>query len=571
MTTHRAQLRAAVRDLSDRGLKCSAKWAAEQLVGLAGGPLDDEAGTSDAPMSPAEEVGSREEEDQLLLAKAYFDLNEFKRAAHALRVARGASGRFLRWYSLFLAGQKRQAEEEAEERSGGAGAPGSLLGKPRASNQHLPLLNAELTAARESEGLDGFGHYLHGIVLRELAQPALAREALLRAVSAYPCLWSAWTALSSLSGADEAPLELPDTWVASFFLAHQATEAHDSARAVSLYESLLVQWPRSLHVQSQLALARYNLRDFEEAQQRFEELLAEDPYRLDGVDTYSNILYVREEKRKLSALAHSCVSTDKYRPEACCVVGNYYSLKGAHEKAVLYFRRALKLDANFLSAWTLMGHEYVELKNTAAAVDAYRRAVEIDAKDYRAWYGLGQTYEILAMPFYALFYYRKATALRPYDSRMWCAMAGCYKQLHRRAEAIQCYHRAEKNDDREGIAFTELARLYRENGEDAQAAGYYERMVAQREAHGEAVGKELSEARVPRPQPATRRRKRARRRVQRSRDPRRSSSSAPTRRARATSTPRRPSASACSTSASPKGTKTARARDTPPTRPPRCE
>uniref|UniRef100_A0A7S3SU49 Cdc23 domain-containing protein n=1 Tax=Emiliania huxleyi TaxID=2903 RepID=A0A7S3SU49_EMIHU len=520
MTTHRAQLRAAVRDLSDRGLKCSAKWAAEQLVGLAGGPLDDEAGTSDAPMSPAEEVGSREEEDQLLLAKAYFDLNEFKRAAHALRVARGASGRFLRWYSLFLAGQKRQAEEEAEERSGGAGAPGSLLGKPRASNQHLPLLNAELTAARESEGLDGFGHYLHGIVLRELAQPALAREALLRAVSAYPCLWSAWTALSSLSGADEAPLELPDTWVASFFLAHQATEAHDSARAVSLYESLLVQWPRSLHVQSQLALARYNLRDFEEAQQRFEELLAEDPYRLDGVDTYSNILYVREEKRKLSALAHSCVSTDKYRPEACCVVGNYYSLKGAHEKAVLYFRRALKLDANFLSAWTLMGHEYVELKNTAAAVDAYRRAVEIDAKDYRAWYGLGQTYEILAMPFYALFYYRKATALRPYDSRMWCAMAGCYKQLHRRAEAIQCYHRAEKNDDREGIAFTELARLYRENGEDAQAAGYgsadcrdrsmhmsmtrpghvpqaagyYERMVAQREAHGEAVGKELSEA-----------------------------------------------------------------------------
>ena len=59
-----------------------------------------------------------------------------------------------------------------------------------------------------------------------------------------------------------------------------------------------------------------------------QELLAEDPYRLDGVDTYSNILYVREEKRKLSALAHSCVSTDKYRPEACCVVGNYYSLKG---------------------------------------------------------------------------------------------------------------------------------------------------------------------------------------------------------------------------------------------------
>ena len=65
--------------------------------------------------------------------------------------------------------------------------------------------------------------------------------------------------------------------------------------------------------------------------------------------------YVKEQKRALSSLAHSCVSIDKYRPEACCVIGNYYSLKGAHEKAVTYFRRALKLDHQFLSAWTLMG------------------------------------------------------------------------------------------------------------------------------------------------------------------------------------------------------------------------
>lgn len=42
---------------------------------------------------------------------------------------------------------------------------------------------------------------------------------------------------------------------------------------------------------------------------------------------------------------------------------------------MLYFRRALRLDGAYLAAWTLMGHEYVELKNTAAAADAYRRAV----------------------------------------------------------------------------------------------------------------------------------------------------------------------------------------------------
>ena len=35
---------------------------------------------------------------------------------------------------------------------------------------------------------------------------------------------------------------------------------------------------------------------------------------------------------QLSFLAHGSVLTDKYRPETCCIVGNYYSLKGCHEK-----------------------------------------------------------------------------------------------------------------------------------------------------------------------------------------------------------------------------------------------
>ena len=55
--------------------------------------------------------------------------------------------------------------------------------------------------------------------------------------------------------------------------------------------------------------------------------------------------------------------------------GNYYSLRAEHEKAVKYFRRATQLDRTYLSAWTLMGHEYVEMKNSHAAIEAYRRAV----------------------------------------------------------------------------------------------------------------------------------------------------------------------------------------------------
>jgi cytochrome c-type biogenesis protein CcmH/NrfG len=51
--------------------------------------------------------------------------------------------------------------------------------------------------------------------------------------------------------------------------------------------------------------------------------------------------------------------------------------QGQHERAVASFRRALALDARYLGAWTLMGHEYVELKNPAAAIgeEGYLRLV----------------------------------------------------------------------------------------------------------------------------------------------------------------------------------------------------
>lgn len=108
----------------------------------------------------------------------------------------------------------------------------------------------------------------------------------------------------------------------------------------------------------------------------------------------------------------------------------------------MYFRRALTLDRNFLSAWTLMGHEYIEMKNTHAAIESYRRAVDVNRKDYRAWYGLGQAYEVLDMSFYALFYYQRAAALRPYDPKMWQAVGSCYAKMGRIEQSIKALKRA---------------------------------------------------------------------------------------------------------------------------------
>ncbi|KAI9922151.1 hypothetical protein PsorP6_001555 [Peronosclerospora sorghi] len=203
-------------------------------------------------------------------------------------------------------------------------------------------------------------------------------------------------------------------------------------------------------------------------------LSAQDPYRMENMDVYSNVLYVKEKNTELSRLAHRALKVEKYRPETCCIIGNFYSIKNKHDRAIIYFYRALKLDPNFLSAWTFIGHEYVEMKNTVAAIEAYRHAVDLNTRDYRAWYGLGQAYEILNMFLYSIYYYRKSVAIRPYDARMWCDSGGCYEKLNKIDEAVACFHRAVNNQDPEWIASYHLGRLYASRGLQHDAEKFYQ-------------------------------------------------------------------------------------------------
>ncbi|KAG9452207.1 hypothetical protein H6P81_005111 [Aristolochia fimbriata] len=497
--SYRNELRTAVRQLSDRCLYSASKWAAEQLGGIEpesakfnpsrytpalrssgsysrsrrsrGGDITNTPVAGVSYVSTPSLVDDEIENDYYLLAKSYFDCRELRRAAHALRGQTGKKATFLRCYALYLAGEKRK-EEEMIELEG-------PLGKSDTVNNELVSLERELSALRKRGNLDAFGLYLYAIVLREKGCEDLARPILVESVNLYPWNWSAWSDLQNLCTTPDIlnNLNLKNHWMKDFFLASIYQELKMYSEALSKYDNLQGVFRFSDYIQSQIATALYSLRELDDSEILFEELLRNDPYRVDSMDVYSNVLYAKESFSSLSFLAHRVFLSDKYRPESCCIIANYYSLKGQHEKSVLYFRRALKLNRKYLSAWTLMGHEYVEMKNMPAATDSYRRAIEINPRDYRAWYGLGQTYEMLAMPYYALHYYSRSAYLQPTDSRLWNAMAMCYRseQLNMLEEAIKCYKRSANCNDREGIALYQLAKLNSELGHSDEAAFYYKK------------------------------------------------------------------------------------------------
>lgn len=288
------------------------------------------------------------------------------------------------------------------------------------------------------------------------------------------------------------------------FHLHTSLELYQQSPSLAnSLEQLLSIFPTSSFLLTCNALLSYHSKDLVAAEQHFSRLLSMHPHRLDSLDHYSNILYVLNLRPKLAFLAHLCSSVDKFRPESCVVIGNYYSLLSMHEKAVQYFRRALTLDKSCLSAWTLMGHEYVELKNTHAAIESYRRAVDVNRRDYRAWYGLGQTYEMLEMHTYSLWYYKKAAGLRPWDGKMWMAVGNCLQKMGRERDGIKALKRALLADayyEVGGSSFgsggdtfgtrgatghldpevlLQVAAMYDQLGEEEEAKAYMELCVAQ--------------------------------------------------------------------------------------------
>ncbi|EPT05038.1 hypothetical protein FOMPIDRAFT_1112440 [Fomitopsis schrenkii] len=452
-----AALRDAVHECGERGLIVASKWASELLLGIPdpkrrappppnqaiAAPITQPRHPHAPPLQPLseairqqEKAWEEEDRDYITTARALVDGKDFVRSASEKQALRD-------WYKLD-------------------------------KTRHQPTLpiNTSLTDLLEmvKNATDPFLLFLKALFLCRLTRREEAIESALLSIASYPWNWSTWMVLGECLGDGEEMFQ-----VKTLNIFHSPSD-----NELGLCDRLLGEelFPRSLWIMSLRAGVLYHMHDFKEAANQFQKIFAADPYRIDDIDIYSNILYVTEDQSALSTVAHEFTIIDKDRPEICCLIGNYFSLRNEHEKAIKYFRRATQLDRTYLSAWTLMGHEYVEMKNSHAAIEAYRKAVDVNRKDYRAWYGLGQAYELLSMHQYALHYYQRATALRPYDVRIWQAQGICYEEMTRPREAIECFKRALIGaDPYETTIHLKLAKLHNDTEQYAEAASYHRRVI----------------------------------------------------------------------------------------------
>ncbi|KAH9254774.1 hypothetical protein BASA81_007192 [Batrachochytrium salamandrivorans] len=482
----RHSLRSAVSQCNERGLVMSAKWAAEQLLGFSAPSPKSQPSNDLTPASAGRTSTSGEadtgqpnqnvtflnlssaesmpaipkvgyEEDLYLYAKACFDAREFPHAAEVLQHCTARRSVFLRLYSKLMAAESSQPIESFD----------SPQDTPSPETRRILIqIEHELTMGIKEGELDGFLWYLIGITVKKLGKRELGIQYLTKAVQKYPYNWSAWVELASCMHMKE-DLESVlgnlqrDFMTGCFEVYVENVMEYQMETDTNVVDALLALCPQSRFLKIQRAILYYNARNMEPAELVFEELLSKDQCMIEGMGIYSNVLFLRGKKRELMSLAHRVDSTYKYRPESAVVLGNYHSLKSDRSKAIKSFERALKLDRNYADAWTLLGHEYVELNNAAPAIQIYRRAVDLNCRDYRAWYGLGQAYDLLNLPMFSLNYYQRALTIRPRDGRMWNVLSMTFEKLNKIPEAIKCgLHMLLSDEYSTPITLRKMSKLY---------------------------------------------------------------------------------------------------------------
>jgi anaphase-promoting complex subunit 8 len=80
----------------------------------------------------------------------------------------------------------------------------------------------------------------------------------------------------------------------NFFVASFCMEKFSNQCCLDLIQKLLYFFRNSNFLLSQVATCYYNTQEYDHSLEAFEKLIDLDPYRFENMDTYSNILYIKE-------------------------------------------------------------------------------------------------------------------------------------------------------------------------------------------------------------------------------------------------------------------------------------
>lgn len=305
---------------------------------------------SENPQDLATDMDSSEY-DLFLLASTLFDCKEFDRCAYFLTDVKHPELKFMKLYSKYLSWDKKTQEsmesmltsgnmksskssdEGADSSNGGiidrlrshdSGSAAAQKFQKGADMENgesagIPIILKELNHYLSTEGNQqtlgvALLHYLRGVLYKIQDISSNAINSFLSSLSIFPYNWACWTELlSCISRSDESILLLKilnekftdekSQLMLKFFKLSLFQEFNGNIDDfIQELDYLLSIFPNFAFLKTQHALINYHYMDYVSAGLIFENIIKIDPYRLEDMDTYSNILYVMQKPSKLACV-----------------------------------------------------------------------------------------------------------------------------------------------------------------------------------------------------------------------------------------------------------------------------
>jgi tetratricopeptide (TPR) repeat protein len=148
-----------------------------------------------------------------------------------------------------------------------------------------------------------------------------------------------------------------------------------------------------------------------------------------------------------------------------------------YQKALFYFKEAVKKNQQDAEAWFYIGYCKGNLGRVNEAIDAFKQAIRIDPEFADVYYNLGVAYDQLGRWSEAVPVYKQAIQLEPDYFKAYVNLGLAYTKLGAYQEGIETLKRAIRINSNDALAYFNLGWSYEKLGRNLEAINAYKETI----------------------------------------------------------------------------------------------
>ncbi|KAJ3126189.1 Anaphase-promoting complex subunit 7 [Nowakowskiella sp. JEL0407] len=208
-----------------------------------------------------------------------------------------------------------------------------------------------------------------------------------------------------------------NSWMKNYLIGQSLEREYKYSKAQSQY-NILSKWfspPHDYQMKLRIAHCQYTTGDLVAARSLYSHVRETDPYIVDHMDNYAELLQLNGKTILLNRLAMELMQVTENRAESWLALATYCETKGETEKALGFIEKAIYLNPRYANAHCMKGSLFLKMRRNDA-VAAYRNAY-MWSKDLKVLEGLVKAYLEAENNKEALLIANEARKLMPKDMR----------------------------------------------------------------------------------------------------------------------------------------------------------